>query len=330
MGTLVIWINQALVFGSVIMLGAIGETISEKAGNMNLGTPGIMCVGAAFGMIGAHGYENSVESPNALLCIVIALSCAFLAAAIMGAIYSFFVVSLRVNQNVVGLVITIFGVGVAKFFTKLCIKTTTGNIRARFAAGVFGKKIPWLSDSLGIASDILFSYGFMFYVTIVVAVLVTLFLSKTRVGLNLRAVGENPPTADAAGINVSKYKYLATCIGAGITGCAGIYCVLDFKDGGWATADISDIESYGWLAVALVIFSMWKTVNLIWGSYLFGFFYWAYQYLPSMIGISISTDLAQTLPYIITIIVLIVISLSKRKENQGPASLGLTYFREDR
>ena len=109
-----------------------------------------------------------------------------------------------------------------------------------------------------------------------------------------------------------------------------MYCVMEFKSGAWATADIATIQAFGWLAVALVIFAMWKPVNLLWGSLVFGICYWAYQYLPGLLNVKIPTDLAQMLPYIITILVLIIVSLRKKKENLGPASLGLTYFREER
>jgi simple sugar transport system permease protein len=148
--------------------------------------------------------------------------------------------------------------------------------------------------------------------------------------LNLRAVGENPATADAAGISVTRYKYFASCIGSGLVGVAGIFCTMEFKSGAWAIADVDSIEAFGWLAVALVIFALWKPINLLWGSLVFSICYWAYMYLPKMLGITVSTDLAQMLPYIITILVLIVINLRKSRENQGPAALGLAYFREER
>ncbi len=158
----------------------------------------------------------------------------------------------------------------------------------------------------------------------------TLVFNKTRTGLNLRAVGESPATADAAGINVTRYKYAAACIGSGITGLAGVYCVMEFKSGAWATADLASIQAFGWLSVALVIFAFWKPLNLLWGSLIFGIFYWAYLYLPELLNVQLSTDLTQMLPYIITIVVLIIVSFRKKKENLGPASLGVTYFREER
>ena len=144
-------------------------------------------------------------------------------------------------------------------------------------------------------------------------------------------MGENPGTADAAGIGVTRYKYLATCCGAGISGIGGLYYVLDYNRGIWATT--GQIEALGWLAVALVIFTTWKPLNAIWGAYLFGILYWLYQYLPNLLGITLpnyAIDLVQTVPYVVTIVVLIVVSLRKKRENQPPESLGLAYFREER
>ena len=307
------------------MLAAVGELITEKAGNLNLGTPGAMCVGAAAGIAGLDMYKISGGS-NTILLVLIALGTAFFAAALMGLIYSFFTTTLRINQNVVGLVLTIFGAGMAKFISATMVHIPdSGNIRFDDAYAVFNAKIPWLSTKLGFVSKLLFDYGFMFYLTLIIIVAISLFLNKTRLGLNLKAVGENPGTADAAGINVIKYKYLASCIGSGLTGMAGIFCVMEFKSGSWSTMAISSIEAFGWLAVALVIFAMWKPLNLIWGSIVFGVFYYAYLYI-----LKVSIDLTQMLPYIVTIIVLIVVSFRNKKENQGPASLGLSYFREDR
>ncbi len=324
------WVQQAFRFAAFIMLAALGEMLTEKSGSLNLGTPGTMCVGASAGFIAVFTYCNAVEAPSAALIILIALGVSFLSAVLMGLLYSFFTVSLRINQNVIGLLLTIFGCGLSEFLSLYFIKSESGNVRCDAAFRVFTAKIPFLSEKLGRVSDLFFSYGFMLYATILLAVGMMLFFKRTRVGLNLRAVGENPGTADAAGIPVTRYRYLAACVGSGLVGMAGIFCVMEFKSGAWATADISTIEAFGWLAVALVIFALWKPINLLWGSVVFGICYWAYLYLPQMLGIKVSTDLAQMLPYIITILVLIIVNLRKSKENQGPASLGLSYFREER
>ena len=139
-------------------------------------------------------------------------------------------------------------------------------------------------------------------------------------------MGENPATADAAGVNVTRYKYLATCVGAGISGMGGLYYTMDYIKGTWAND--GTIESLGWLAVALVIFAIWRPLNAIWGSYLFGLLFWVYLIIPGLGRRDI--ELFKMLPYLVTILVLVVISLRKKRENQPPASLGLPYFREER
>ena len=328
--TLVSWLQQGFKFAAFLALAALGELLIEKSGSLNLGTPGTMCVGAATGFISVYQYAAAVEEPSAVVLIILALGVSFLSAMVMGLIYSFFTVTLRINQNVIGLVLTIFGVGLSKFLSDYFVLSTSGNARCQAAFEVFTAKIPFLSDKLGFVSDVLFGYGFMYYLSIALAIGVAVFLNRTRTGLNLRAVGENPATADAAGISVTRYRYVAACIGSGLVGMAGIFCTMEFKSGAWAVADIDSIEAFGWLAVALVIFALWKPINLLWGSLVFSICYWAYMYLPDMLGITVSTDLAQMLPYVITILVLIIINLRKSRENQGPAALGLSYFREDR
>ena len=330
MTSLIAWIARAIPFGTIIMFGAMGETMTEKSGNLNLGVPGIMYLGGFAGFASAFFYENKAENPNKFVCVLIALTCCIIASVLGGLIFSFLTISLRANQNVTGLALTTFGMGVANFFG-VFILNGKSYTAAPLANSAFTTKIPFLSNKLGVVSEVFFSYGFLVYFAIILAVILHFVLNKSRVGLNLRAVGENPATADAAGINVTKYKYLTTCIGAGISGIGGLYYVLDYNQGIWATT--GQIEALGWLAVALVIFTTWKPLNAIWGSYLFGVLYWLYQFLPSMMGISVSsymTDLIQMLPYLVTIVVLIAISLRKKKENQPPAHLGLAYFREER
>ena len=192
-------------------------------------------------------------------------------------------------------------------------------------AAFSGLRIPVLSD-LPVLGSLLFSYNWLVYLAVLLAVLMSWFFARSRVGLNLRAVGENPATADAAGINVIRNKYLATCIGAGISGMGGLYYTMDYIKGTWASD--GTIESLGWLAVALVIFATWRSVNAIWGSYLFGFLFWAYLIIPNLGRKDI--ELFKMLPYLVTIAVLIFISLRKKRENHPPASLGLSSFREER
>lgn len=319
--------QAAVYFGTVILFGASGEILTEKSGNLNLGVPGIMYIGGICGLMGAYLYEAGNENPSAALCLIIALVCAVGGAMLGGLIYSFLTITLRANQNVTGLTLTIFGAGFANFYGGYLNKIAggVGQVRAVLTSSVYRTNIPGLSG-LGAVGSLFFSYGFLVYVAIIFAILLSYFLNHTRAGLNLRAVGEAPATADAAGINVTKYKYLATCIGAGISGLGGLYYVMDYTSGTWSSD--GGIERLGWLAVALVIFARWKPSHAIWGSYLFGILFWLYLYIP---GLERSTiELFKMLPYVVTIIVLIAISLRKKRENQPPASLGLAYFREER
>ena len=329
MSSLIAWILRAIPFGTIIMYGALGETLTEKSGNLNLGVPGIMYLGGFAGFASAYYYEKLSANPSAFVCVILALLCALIASALGGLIYAFLTITLRANQNVTGLALTTFGMGVANFFG-VFILNGASYTAAPLAYKAFSAMIPVLSG-LGVVGKVLFSYGFLAYAAIVLAVVLHWFFTRTRAGLNLRAVGENPATADAAGINVTLYKYVATGTGAAICGVGGLYYVLDYNQGIWATT--GQIEALGWLAVALVIFTTWKPLNAIWGAYLFGVLYWLYQFLPSLLGITVAsymTDLIQMLPYVVTIVVLIVVSLRKKKENQPPEHLGLSYFREER
>lgn len=320
-------INAAVTFGTVILFGALGEILTEKAGNLNLGVPGIMYLGGIAGLMGSFFYESAAANPNPLLCVLIALACAFVAAALGGLLYSFLTVTLRANQNVTGLTLTIFGSGFANFYGGSLNKLAggVGQISVSVTSSAFRAKLPGLSG-LNVVGNLLFSYGFLMYLAIVLAVALHLFLRRSRRGLNLRAVGENPATADAAGIPVARYKYLATCIGAGISGLGGLYYVMDYTMGTWAND--GSIERLGWLAVALVIFATWRSLNAIWGAYLFGALSWLYFYLPGLTRRS--QEIFKMLPYLVTILVLIFVSMRRKRENQPPAGLGLAYFREER
>ena len=190
-------------------------------------------------------------------------------------------------------------------------------------ARAFKTTLPFAED-LGDIGKLIFSYGFMVYLAIIIAVAVSVFLKNTKHGLNLRAVGENPATADAAGINVIRYKYFSTCIGGMIAGMGGLFYVMDYSNGIWSNNGFGD---RGWLAIAIVIFATWKPSLAILGSYLFGALYILFNYINVPMQ---AIPLIQMLPYVVTVIVLIVVSIRKRRENQPPAHLGLSYFREER
>lgn len=326
MTLLLTFIQKAIGQGVAILFGASGEIVTEKSGNLNLGIPGIMYMGGIAGLMGAFFYENGNPNPNSFVGLLISLLCTLVASMFGGLLYSFLTITLRANQNVVGLALTTFGVGFGNFFGGSISKLAggVGQVSVQVTAEAYRKTIPGLSK-IPVVGDLLFSYGFLTYFSIIIAVAMALFLNKTRSGLHLRAVGESPATADAAGINVSLYKYVATVAGAAIAGLGGLYFVMEYLGGTWTNNGFGD---RGWLAIALVILALWKPVNAIWGSFVFGGLYILYIYLP---GLTRATqELCKMLPYLVTILVLIITSKRNKPENQPPASLGTAYFREER
>ncbi len=329
-GFLLKFIPRAVTQGIPLMYGSVGETITEKSGNLNLGTAGIMYVGGICGVIGAFKYETSVGPENVVpfFGILIPVLCCLLGSLLMGLLYCFLTVSLRANQNVTGLAMTTFGVGFGNFYGGSLIKLSGADVPSialSKTSQLFTAKLPFAKD-LGWFGDIFLSYSFLAYFAIVVAIAASIFISKTRTGLNLRAVGESPATADAAGINVTKYKYLSTCAGAMIAGLGGLYYVFDYACGVWSNDAFGD---RGWLAIALVIFTIWRPGHSIWASILFGGLYILHMFIPSGTNLAIK-ELYQMAPFVVTIIVLIITSTRNKREDQPPASLGLSYFREDR
>ena len=318
--------QAAVTFGTVILFGALGELITEKSGNLNLGTPGVMYFGGIASLIGAFFYESNASQPNPVIGVLVALICALVASGLAGLLFCFLTTTLRANQNVTGLTLTILGSGVANFFGGSLNKLAGGVGQISVATTSAGFRAVSPLSNLGVVGKLLFSYGFLTYVAILLAILASLFLNRTRKGLNLRAVGESPATADATGINVTAYKYLSTCVGSAITGLGGVFYTMNYIKGTWAND--GTIEGLGWLALALVIFASWKSLNVIWGSYLFGILYWLYFYIGGLTRYS--QELFKMLPYVVTILVLVITSVRSKKENKGPAALGLSYFREER
>lgn len=324
---IVAFIQRAVVQGIPLLFGSTGEIITEKSGNLNLGTAGVMYVGGISGVIGAFLYEQAVETVNPILAVLIPTLACILGSALMGLLYSFLTVSLRANQNVTGLALTTFGVGIGNFFGGSLIKLTGSDmpsVTLTETSNYFKQTLPF-ADKLGWFGDVFLSYSFLAYVAIAIALLASFFFNKTRAGLNLRAVGENPATADAAGINVERYKYVSTCIGSIIAGFGGLYYVMDYACGVWSNDGFGD---RGWLAIALVIFAIWRPNMSILGSILFGGLFIIHNYIPNL-SISLQEIFKMT-PYVVTIIVLVIISMKRKRENQPPASLGLSYFREER
>ena len=325
------FIPRAVVQGIPLLFGSTGETLTEKSGNLNLGIPGIMYVGAISGVIGAFFYEQAHVSAGtfqAFWGILIPLLCSLLGSFLMGLLYCFLTVTLRANQNVTGLALTTFGVGFGNFFGGSLIKLSGADVPSitlSATSNCFHRSLSFAGD-LGWFGKVFLSYGFLAYLAVVIALLCAYILKRTRVGLHLRAVGESPNTADAAGINVSRYKYVATCGGSMIAGLGGLYYVMDYASGVWSNNAFGD---RGWLAIALVIFTIWRPNVGVLASILFGGLYILHMYIPSGMNLAVK-ELYKMLPYVVTIIVLILTSMRNKRENQPPASLGLAYFREER
>lgn len=320
-------IQRAVMQGIPLLYGSTGEILTEKSGHLNLGIPGIMYVGAISGVAGAFLYEQSTSVINPALAILIPLISCIVGSLLMGLIYCFLTVTLRANQNVTGLALTTFGVGLGNFFGGSLItitKSDVPSISLNATSKIFKTSLPF-ADKLGMVGDLIFSYGFLAYLAIIIALLASYVINRTRIGLHLRSVGESPETADAAGINVTGYKYVFTCIGSAVAGLGGLYYVMDYANGVWSNNAFGD---RGWLAIALVIFALWKPSLSILGSFVFGALYVIPTYIP---GISVNAKkLFEMLPYVVTIVVLVCTSIRNKKENQAPAALGLPYFREER
>ena len=325
------FIPRAVVQSIPLLYGSTGEILTEKSGNLNLGIPGIMYVGAISGVIGAFYYERSLASAAdavAVLAIGIPLLSCLLGALLMGLLYCFLTVTLRATQIVTGLAMTTFGIGFGNFFGGSLIRlsnadvpsialTTTSSFFSRSVAG---------QEAASWFTKIFLNYGFMTYLAIVIALVTSYILKRTRVGLHLRAVGENPATADSSGINVNRYKYVATGVGSMIAGLGGLFYVMDYMNGVWSNDAFGD---RGWLAIALVIFTIWRPSVSILASILFGGLYILHIFIPTGTNMAIK-EIYKMLPYLVTIVVLVAVSMRKRREDQPPASLGTSYFREER
>ena len=321
---------RAVMQGIPLLYGATGETLTEKSGNLNLGIPGIMYVGGICGVIGAFFYEQSVTAAqmSGFLAVLIPVLCSLMGSALMGLLYCFLTVTLRANQNVTGLAMTTFGVGFGNFFGGSLIKISGADVPSialSATSGYFSRALPF-ADKLGVVGKLFFSYGFLAYLAIAIALVSSYVLKSTRTGLQLRAVGESPATADAAGISIVKYKYVATVVGSMIAGLGGLYYVMDYACGVWSNDAFGD---RGWLAIALVIFTIWRPIVGILSSILFGGLYILYLFIPTGTNLSVK-ELYKMLPYVVTIIVLIITSMRNKRENQPPESLGVPYFREER
>ena len=320
-------VSAAVLNGTPLLFGTLGEILSEKAGNLNLGVEGMMYMGGAMGLGGAFYYAMLAgESASGPLAVLIAILCAFLGGAFGALLYSFITITLRANQNVTGLALSIFGTGAGQFIGEYMRVTSGGyvSISNSLKAVFMNSPMPAFLQNIPILGPLLFQYNIFVYLGVVVAVVMSLYLRKSRSGLYLRAVGESPATADAAGVSVTRYKSLATGLGGGISAIGGMVYIMTIAGCVWNHEGLS---GEGWLAVALVIFCLWRPVSAIFGSVLFGGLMILYLRLQLPF---VPDQLYKILPYVVTVIVLILTSMRNSKDKQPPASLGLSYFREER
>lgn len=302
---------RAIVAGTPLLFATLGEIMTEKAGLLNLGVEGMMLMGAVL------GFQVGIVTQNPVLAV---LAGAF--GGMLGAlIFAYLTIELRANQVVCGLALSIFGGGFASFMGKaLGGKMVPQALKSFFAP----KIIPLLGD-IPILGKIFFSQDIYIYFGYVTAILLGIYLYRTRPGLTLRSVGESPASADAAGINISLYKYIHTLLGGALCGLGGAYLSLVYVPA-WQEGITA---GRGWIAVALVIFATWNPYKAIMGSYLFGGL--------DIIGFrlqgtrfAVSQYLVDMLPYVVTIAVLVFVSMKKSKDSSPPKELGNPYYREER
>jgi len=305
------FLATCIVAATPLIFATVGELITERSGLLNLGVEGMMLMGAVMGfMVGLHS-ESAV----------IALLAACGGGAGGALIFAILTVTLRANQVVTGLTLTIFGTGFASFVGQPML----GSMVSPQVGAFFAKKsIPLLGD-IPFLGPILFRQDVFVYLAYLVVILAAVYLYKTKPGLNLRAVGENTSSADASGINVAYYKYVHILLGGALCGLGGAYLAL-VRVPIWQS-DV--VNGRGWIAVALVIFASWNPLKAFFGAILFGGLSILGLRLQAM-GFSLSQYLVDMIPYLATIVIVIISSHKKGKENQPPMDLGNSYFREER
>ncbi len=304
------FLRAALQAGTPLLFATLGEILTEKAGNLNLGVEGLMLLGAV------GGFAAGLATQSALVAIIVAALCG----AVGGLLYAVLTVTLQANQVVTGLALTIFGTGVSGYAGRFLM----GDIIPSSIRNTFRTiPIPLLSE-IPFFGEIVFQQNIFVYCGIALAILMGLYFSKTKQGLNLRTVGENPSAADASGIPVTTYKYIHIIIGSAISALGGAYLSL-VSVPAWQE---NITAGRGWIAVALVIFSMWSPYRAIFGAYLFGGLD-IIGFRLQQTGFALSQHLIGMFPYLITILVLVISSIMKRRQ-YAPTSLGEPYFREDR
>ena len=306
-GLIISILATAVRMGTILLLAALGELIVERSGVLNLSVEGMMLSGAFGGFIGAY-YTNSLW---------LGVLSAILAGLLVSALFGLLAVILQIDQTVSGLTVNIFAAGLTFYlYRALFPNVGATNIPALKPFSVF--QIPFLSD-IPIIGKILFSQYALSYLAFFLMLLVAFYLYRTKSGLILRTLGENPRAVDMKGINVMRYRFLAVLFGGMMAGLAGSFITL--ASVGIFVADIT--SGRGWLAIAIVIFGDWKPVKILWASLFFGFID-ALQMQLQALGVQLPFQLFLAMPYILTTVAVFL----ARKRSGAPLALGVHYVRE--
>jgi simple sugar transport system permease protein len=321
-----LFLASAIRMSVPLLLGTLGESLTQRSGQLNLGVEGLMLMGAV------TGYLYAGKTGNLLLAMLAGM----IGAGIGSLIYAVLTISLRTRQDVTGLALTIFGTGFANTLGKPVAGTMTPESIRRFAQASPLRldlsstgTIPVIGPVLTFLDTAFLQHNAFVYIAYILAVLLAVYLFRTRQGLHVRCVGENPAAADASGISVARTRYAHVIAGGMLCGLGGAYISV-INVGTW----LDDmVAGRGWIVVALVIFIRWHPLKAMAGSLLFGALEivgFRLQQIPALAKLAIfSQYIISMYPYMMTIIVLIL-TYARKRAWQGPAALGQSYFREDR
>jgi simple sugar transport system permease protein len=315
---MVVVLAQAVLYGTPLLYAALGELLAERSGVLNLGVEGMMLFGAAVGFWVTQRVDGS-----SVVVLALAVGGAAAAGAAMALIHAFLTITLRASQIVSGLALTIFagGLGLSAYFGNELHLAELPATHQFTSLDVLG-----LGD-LPVVGPILFDQSALVYVSWLLTLLVALYLGRTRLGLNVRAVGEAPASADAMGIDVVRYRYVHVVVGGAFAGVGGACFSLSISPG-WVAGDVL-VGGAGWIAIALVIFAFWRAELCLVGAYLFG----GLSALPFALqahDVTVTPEFLQALPYVMTIVVLVLVSTAVGRRLGAPAALGRPYVREER
>ncbi len=298
-------LNATLQAATLLFVAALGELITEKSGILNLGVEGMISIGAV------AGFMTAVNTNNIFLAVIVGI----LSSSVFASIHAVVTVVLKQDQTVSGLILTILGLALSSLIGKNYV----------------GKKLDTKLESFFSIDDpsnilqVLLSQNIIFYVAILLMILVSYTLKNTMFGRRLEAVGEDSKAADSMGLNVTKTQFIATCLGGAFAGLSGVYLTLSYVP--YWTDNMT--AGRGWIALALVIFGGWKPYRTALGALLFGFLEALVPRLQTY-GFELNPYIVKIAPYIITILILVLLTIYKGGKTGSPKNIGIPFFRENR